>query len=55
MIKIGAWNVKRLNNPLKQKEVRTLIFRNKIDFVAIVETRISDNNLKKDSGNIFGN
>lgn len=47
MINIGAWNVRGLNNTLKQNEVRLLISRNKIDFVVIVETRVRNSNLEK--------
>lgn len=53
MINIKAWNIKGFNNPLKQKEVRLFVFRNKLDFVVTVETRVRDNNLDKVSRNTF--
>lgn len=55
MINIGEWNIKGLNSPLKQKEVRLFVSRNKLDFIAIVETRVRYNHLDKVSRNPFGN
>lgn len=43
-----------LNNPLRKKEIRLFVSRNNLDFVAIVETRVMDNNLDKVSKNTFG-
>lgn len=40
MINIGAWNIRGLNNILKQKEVSLFIWKNKIDLIAILETKV---------------
>ncbi|XP_050220840.1 uncharacterized protein LOC126671160 [Mercurialis annua] len=51
---LAVWNIRGLNNPLKQSEIASLIRRNKLSVVGIVETRVShaqfDNVWKK-----FGN
>lgn len=46
MIKIGTWNIRGLNNPLKQKEVRSVIFANKFSLMGVVETKVQDTNLQ---------
>ncbi|XP_058180059.1 uncharacterized protein LOC131298595 [Rhododendron vialii] len=40
MIKLGAWNIRGLNDPLKQKEVRSLILVNNFSLMGVVETKI---------------
>ena len=44
---ICSWNVRGLNAPSKVVEVRRFLQKNKIDVVALVETRVRDNNIKK--------
>lgn len=45
MIKSGAWNIRGLNGPLKQNQVRKWISENRLSFVGLVETKVSLNNL----------
>lgn len=46
MLKIGTWNIRGLNNPLKQKEVRSVISANKFSLMDVVETKVRDVNLQ---------
>lgn len=36
------WNVRGLNHPSKQREVKSMIKNNKIGLVCLVETRVKD-------------
>lgn len=40
MMKIAAWNIRGLNNPLKQKEVCSFIQSQKLCFMSVVETKV---------------
>ena len=40
-----VWNVRGLNNPSKQYEVKKQISKHKVSLVCLVETRIKDCNL----------
>ena len=40
MVKFATWNIRGLNDPLKQKEVHSFVMSNDIDFVFILETRV---------------
>lgn len=50
---IGARNIKWFNSPLKQKEIRLLITRNKLEMVAILKTKVKNENCKKVRKNSF--
>ena len=38
MIKFASWNIRSLNDPLKQKKVRSFVVSHALDFVCILET-----------------
>ena len=40
MVKFSSWNIRGLNDPLKQKEVRFFVESQALDFVCILETRV---------------
>ena len=44
MVKFATWNIRGLNDPLKQKEVRSFVISNDLDFVCILETRVRVSN-----------
>ena len=44
MVKLAAWNIRGLNDPLKQKKVRSFVMSNELDFVCILETRLRVSN-----------
>ncbi|XP_074277813.1 uncharacterized protein LOC141601428 [Silene latifolia] len=46
-MKIGSWNIWGLNDSLKQCEVMDLFFKNKLDIIGIMETRVKVHNLRK--------
>ncbi|KAH7847812.1 hypothetical protein Vadar_030492 [Vaccinium darrowii] len=43
----GAWNIRGLNDPLKQKEVLSFIRSQKLSLVGIVETKVRSENFDK--------
>ena len=45
-MKIFIWNVRGLNDPLKQKEVVGRIRKLKINLVCSIETRVNENRMK---------
>ena len=40
MVKFASWNIRGLNDPLKQKEVHSFLESHALDFVCILETRV---------------
>ena len=44
MIKLAAWNIRRLNDPLKQKELSTFVRVHCLSVVYILETRVRNQN-----------
>ena len=44
MVKFASWNIRGLNDPLKQKEVRSFVEFHVLDFVCILETRVRASN-----------
>lgn len=42
---ISSWNIRGLNGPLKQEEIRSLVLSRKIVVLGILETRIKEENL----------
>lgn len=54
-INILTWNVKGLNGPRKQKEVRNFLQRNKIGMCCLVETKIKKENFAMVHHNLFQN
>ncbi|XP_074300707.1 uncharacterized protein LOC141632011 [Silene latifolia] len=46
-MKVASWNVRGFNNPIKQKEVSDFIWSNKVDIMAILETRVKKSKASK--------
>lgn len=46
VVKIGTWNIRDLNNPLKQKEVASFLCANKLSVLGLVETKVRGENLE---------
>ena len=44
MIKIAAWNIRGLNDPLKQKELSTFVWVHSFSVVVIMETHVRSSN-----------
>lgn len=42
MFKLGGWNIRGLNDSLKQHEVARFISSNKLSMVGIVETQVQN-------------
>ena len=53
MTKFACWNIRGLNAPIKQREVRHLILQNNIDFRAVLETKVGFHNLSRVTSNIL--
>lgn len=49
----GCWNVKGLNAPLKQSEVKSLISSKELSFCGLVKTKVKKNNQNKVVNAIF--
>ncbi|KAG5536812.1 hypothetical protein RHGRI_024293 [Rhododendron griersonianum] len=46
MVKVGSWNIRGLNDPLKQKEVRSVILANMFSLFGVVETKVRGENIQ---------
>ena len=44
MLKLAAWNIRGMNDPLKQKELSTLVRVHSLNVVCILETRVRNHN-----------
>ena len=44
MVKFASWNIRGLNDPLKQREVRSFVKSQALDFIYHVETRVRASN-----------
>ena len=42
-----SWNIRGLNDPLKQKEVRSFVESHAFDFVCVLKTRVRASNKDK--------
>lgn len=49
---ISSWNVRGLNDPKKQSEVNTLIARNKLAAIGLIETRVKQERSQKVQNNL---
>ena len=47
MIKLAAWNIRGLNDPLKKKEIRSFVRVHSIRVVCILETRVKSSNMDR--------
>lgn len=55
MISFGCWNIRGLNRPLKQKEVRQVVSDNKLSLCAILESHVDVSSLFKVCKGVFSN
>ncbi|XP_074288360.1 uncharacterized protein LOC141613520 [Silene latifolia] len=46
-MKIGSWNIRGMNDSLKQCEIKEFFFKQKLDILGIMETRIKVENMSK--------
>lgn len=46
-LQIGFWNMRGLNDPLKQKEVRSFVNKNKLSIIGLVEHKIKEPNFNR--------
>lgn len=53
MIKIGTWNIRGLNDPLKQKAVCSFVRVNRLSLFGVVETKIRSVNLPQSTARCF--
>ena len=44
MVKFTSWNIRGLNDPLKQREVRSFVKSQALEFICLVETRVRASN-----------
>ena len=44
MIKVGSWNIRGLNDPRKQVEVRRFILEHHVSLMGVVETKVRHQN-----------
>ena len=52
--KFGAWNVRGLNDPYKQKSVRDFIKRENLRFFGFLETKVKVENFENTFGKVLG-
>jgi hypothetical protein len=53
MISLASWNIRGLNHPLKQKEVRSFVRDNQLSLCAVLESHVDVDNLFKICGVVF--
>ncbi|KAJ9536410.1 hypothetical protein OSB04_un000423 [Centaurea solstitialis] len=54
MIKLACWNIRGLNAPIKQMEVRDLIRSSNLSFCALLETHVQQDGLSAIVSSVFG-
>jgi len=53
MDNIVSWNIRGLNWPNKQEEVRSFLHKNKVGMIGLLETKVKIKNVDKIAGNVF--
>ena len=53
MDNIVSWNIKGLNWPNKQEDVRSFLYNNKVGMIGLLETKVKDKNVDKVAGKAF--
>ena len=53
MVKFASWNIRGLNDPLKQREVRSFVKSHALDFICLVETRVRASNRDRIFSSLF--
>lgn len=46
-LQFGFWNMRGLNDPLKQKEVRSFVSKNKLSIIGLVEHKVKESNFNR--------
>ena len=54
MHNIASWNVRGLNNPNKQEDVKLFLNKSKIGLVGLMETKVRKQNEMKVAQRLFG-
>lgn len=54
MFNITCWNIKGLNDPLKQREVKKLIKDKKVFVCSLVETKVTVSKFQSVCANLWG-
>lgn len=44
---IASWNIRGLNDPPKQSEIKNLIAKNRVALMGVLETRVREENMEK--------
>ena len=55
MDNIASWNIRGLNWPNKQEDVKIFLHSNKIGLVGLLETKIKEKNIQKVAARMFPN
>lgn len=55
MIRIASWNIRDLNSPLKQKDVKSFINQKEISIIGLLEVKVRQQNSKPILNKIFRN
>ena len=53
MDNIASWNIRGLNWPNKQEDVKLFLHSNKIGLVGLLETKIKEKKVQKVASNLF--
>ena len=53
MVKFASWNIRGLNDPLKQREVRSFVKSHALDFICLVQTRVRASNRDRIFSSLF--
>lgn len=54
MVNLLCWNVRGLNGPNKQKEVKLICNNEKVGMIGLLETKIKINKFDQIASNMFG-
>ena len=54
MANIIAWNVRGLNNPNKQEDIRIFLQKQEVGLVALLETKVKRENIEEVAKRLFG-
>jgi len=53
MDRICSWNIRGLNWPNKQEDVKIILHEKHIGFIGLLETKVKENKAEKIANNIF--
>lgn len=46
-LRFGFWNLRGLNDPLKQKAAKTFWYKNELSLIGLIEHKIKEPNIKR--------